>query len=134
MKDLAYTYVVQMLREGKKIRRKSWMRDEYIWFDQSVGIVRCTISDTKDSVILNAIVLGDDWEIYDPPMKEITRDKALKLLAEGKIVYLKDGTEVFVSQYDSSAQITFRNRSRSTPPYPENIFKWLVSTEFYTKE
>jgi hypothetical protein len=54
-----------LLKEGKKMRRKGWSnKDAYYVLDKDGWIVNEN-GDTNEWLVIDNLIDGDDWEIYE---------------------------------------------------------------------
>ena len=56
---------IQAMLDGKKVRRPSWVEDDYFMFDGE-----CFIA--EDTTVVMADFNGNDWEIYEEPKPKQT--------------------------------------------------------------
>ena len=71
---MRFEEVLPALREGKKIRKRSWCKDTYIYINYCGRIV--TQSGSHYDIILNGLydLKHDGWEIFEAPKKVKLRD------------------------------------------------------------
>ena len=71
--NMKFWEAMKLMEEGKKVRRKTWLENEYIYLDEYNIIM-----DEKDEPLETMHYIGqNDWEIYEPKKRskrKIKRD------------------------------------------------------------
>lgn len=70
--------ILPALREGKKVRRKEWCVNGFIYKDGN--FIRCH----DNSLFYGSYILNDDWEIYELPKKKVKYYPALFKFKNGE--------------------------------------------------
>jgi len=65
------------MREGKKVHRDGWIKDDYIHI--ALGKILCVGLVVREAVFESGI-LHNDWEIYEEPKNPLTFYEALKIV------------------------------------------------------
>ena len=82
---MKFEEVLPLLREGKKVRRKTWTEGRYI--TASYGLIAVA----GDTWMYSEGILDDDWEIYKEPVT--VADYAVPIIG-----YLWDGYQAYYTE------------------------------------
>lgn len=116
-----FKWAVEMLKEGRKVRRKSWKSDIYFYLN---GTIHCNQGTAY--FFLNHFE-ADDWELYSGPIEFCLSDKEDD--CEG--VYFPRDLKEFVKRCDGKTRIVKMLGGTPIKAIPLGDFIKLIGKKLY---